>query len=454
MRPLLLLEMNEIPWRVVDLYKEDPRFPSLRRFFAESATYTTIAADSGELSPWVTWPTLHRGMPNDEHGIYNLGQDPATFKGVPLWEEYRSRGLSIGVCGSLQSWPPMDPGAGGFYIPDTFAHDSKCVPEWVEPFQEFNLAQVKRNGRVVQSRFGIKEVLRLLVSLPRLGVGVATLGAVFGQLLGERFDRNRLARRAIFQTVLLWDVFKGLYKPADPPAFSSFFTNHVAGVMHRYWHHVFPEDFGDRYAGRPRPHKSTMDFAMGYVDRILADAMRFQERNPELVVVFASSMGQAAVLRDEHEGVEASVPNPEKLMHALGISQNDYRPLLAMVPQVAVEIRDDRIRGATHQAIEACTTDSGAPLFSVQEIGASLSITILTPRLKDIRKGGFTDGNGARHSWEAAGIAMNPVHPGTAYHIPEGTLALRGRGIKGSDSRTEIPAPKVKALLMEAAGVG
>src|SRR6266851_6960648 len=98
LRPILLLEINEVPWKVVDRFVEDPRLPHLRDFFRSSRTYTTRSADIGELSPWITWPSLHRGINNTEHGIKNLGQDPATFGGKPIWEEYRERGYSIGIC--------------------------------------------------------------------------------------------------------------------------------------------------------------------------------------------------------------------------------------------------------------------------------------------------------------------------------------------------------------------
>src|SRR5690349_12704812 len=113
-RPVLLLEINEVPWRMIDRAMANARFGTIRRFFNASKTYTTISRDKGELSPWITWPSLHRGMSNTEHGIQNLGQDVATFRGTPIWDEYRARGLDIGVCGSLQSWPPRDPGPGGF----------------------------------------------------------------------------------------------------------------------------------------------------------------------------------------------------------------------------------------------------------------------------------------------------------------------------------------------------
>ena len=64
MRPILLLELNEIPWRVWDLYLSKPGFDGIKTFFNEANQWTTIAQDKGELSPWITWPTLHRGINN------------------------------------------------------------------------------------------------------------------------------------------------------------------------------------------------------------------------------------------------------------------------------------------------------------------------------------------------------------------------------------------------------
>lgn len=453
--PILLLEMNEIPWRVIDLYKSDARFPHITRFFNEATTYTTMAVDEGELSPWVTWPSLHRGLSNTEHGILNLGQDPGTFKGTPIWEEYRARSLPIGLCGSLQSWPPQDPGTGGFYIPDTFAHDERCIPAYVEPLQRFNLGQVRKNGRVLQSRsFSVAEGIRTMLALPRLGIRFGTVAAIVAQLWGERRDQSLLARRSIFQTVLFWDIFKSLFNPKNPPAFSTFFTNHVAGVMHRYWHHTFPEDFGNKFAADAKPHKATMDFAMGYVDRMLKDAFDFQNKNPDLAVVFATSMGQAAVNRDKHEGFEASVPDIAALMRVMGLSEGLYRTLIAMVPQIAVDVDDAAHRAQLLARLTAARTVSGVPLFTVQEIGSSLSITICTPSLADIHAGRFTTSEGTSYAWAEAGIAMNPVEPGTAYHIPEGILAVRRVGVAGKDARTVVSADRVKTLLMQWAGLG
>ena len=46
------------------------------------------------------------------------------------------------------------------------------------------------------------------------------------------------------QPILSFDLyFKCLNK--YQPDFSTFFSNHVAGIIHRYWRDIFPEDFID-----------------------------------------------------------------------------------------------------------------------------------------------------------------------------------------------------------------
>lgn len=451
-RPILLLEINEVPWRLIDHFIDDPRFANIKAFFNRSATFTTIAQDTGELSPWVTWPTFHRGISNQEHKIFHLGQDPASYKGVPIWDEYLNRGYSVGVCGSLQSWPPKDPGKNGFYIPDTFAHDSSCSPSWVEPFQRYNLKQVSKNGRVVNSGFMNAELLSLIAALPKLGISVKTLAKTGMQLVSERFNKNLLSRRPIFQTILMWDIFKKLYNAENPPEFSTFFTNHVAGVMHRYWNDVFPEDFDESRRRGDRPYLDTMIFALEFLDRILSDAMSFQKKNPELILVFASSMGQAAVIREGHCGMELAVGDIPKLIGTLGFERSSYEPLLAMVPQVAIEVKDVAAQDKIINDLHSCKTASGKQLFKVNRVSVTLSITIITPLKEDITSGFFYF-NDRKISWIDAGIDIVDSEAGTGYHIPQGSMAILGSGIAPASTRDTISATAVKTRLMQISGI-
>ena len=448
-RPLLLLEINEVPWRVVDFARRQSRLTNVRRFFDRAATFTTMSGDTGELSPWVTWPSLHRGMNNEEHGIKHLGQDVESFRGAAIWEEYRDAGLSVGICGSMQSWPPVDPGRGGFYVPDTFAHDERCIPSRVEALQRFNLQQVRSNGRVVKRSSKLNEGIDLLKGAVSAGVRPRTFAALAKQLAFERLQPARVTRRPILQSQLFWDTFLSLYDAAAPPAFATFFTNHVASAMHRFWRDLFPEDFDDR-SPRSDEHRGTLLAALDVLDEILGDALALQERSPELLLVFASSMGQAAVRRDGN-GFEAVVRTLPALVRAAGLADSDVELRLAMVPQVSVAVADETKRARLIAFLEGARVESHA-LFDVDVIGTSLSITIRTPDLAGVRGGTFTvDGRTLRFA--DAGIEMLEVESGTGYHVPEGVMAIVGRGIAADDARTELPLASVKERLLELTGL-
>lgn len=475
-RNLLLLEINEIPWEVIDKFIDHPDLLNIKRFFKESKTYTTVVdgnnhildnsklvkgiskegkeiiIDSGELSPWVTWPTFHRGITSKEHCIRFLGQDISTFKGKPIWEEFLDRGYSVGICGSLQSWPPRYPGKNGFYIPDCFARDEKCYPEFVEPFQRFNLEQVQKNGLVVREKsLYSSNLISLILTLPGF-ISFDSFVEITKQLLQERINNLYVARRTAFQGVLLWDIFKKLYRVKEPPVFSTFFTNHVASVLHRYWHHIFPEDFGEMYRDFKKIHYTTILFSLKIVDKVIGDAISLAEINPDITLIFATSMGQEAIRYTDYEGYSAELEDVSKLFNVFNIKQSDYKPLLAMVPQVTVQVSDNRVKDYLFRCLNNCFSLSGKKLFTFEEAGKTISITIHTPSKEDIVSNELVfkqDGVEKKFSWSSCGIKMHKLEEATGYHKKEGVLALWGKDIKQGDPREKIKLSSVKNLLLD-----
>lgn len=449
MRPVIALEINEIPWRVIDRFCSAGAFPNIRKFFEQSHQYTSRAVDSGELSPWVSWPTMHRGMCNEEHGVLNLGQDPTTFRGTPIWQDLRQRGYTIGICGPMQSWPPLVPGDGGFYVPDTFAHDASCHPKYIEPLQSLNLSQVRKNPRVVlRSIPSPKEIALLFSCVNKAGIRPTTLAKICRQLIWERFDSSAAMRRPVFQTMLFWDVFRKHYDPDNPPAYASFFTNHVAGVMHRYWKDIFPEDFANSPPTTRKSRESLMRFALTVLDEMIKDVFKWTEKNANIAVIFASSMGQGPIHRDYHEGIELHITNVDALLAAAGLTKEDYTPLLAMVPQVAADIGSDEKRVRTAEWLSRCVTAENTQLFKVQIVGTSISITVLLPTRAEI-SAGYALFQSQAFQFNNIGLAAREVEAGTGYHIPEGTMAvfLLEAASNADKRRAEFPASHYKDWL-------
>ena len=106
-RRIVLFELNEVPWRIVDEYVADHPGSALSRMLPRSRCYTTITADRGHLSPWTTWPTLHRGVNDEQHMIGSFGQDrtQVDVSFPPVWHLLHTAGVSVGICGTLHSFP-------------------------------------------------------------------------------------------------------------------------------------------------------------------------------------------------------------------------------------------------------------------------------------------------------------------------------------------------------------
>ena len=105
-----------------------------------------------QLHPWCTWPTLHRGVDSNTHGILRLGQNLGAINEQydSIWSLLADAGVKTGVFGSFNSNPlPADHEKYAFYIPDVFGSAEECWPESLNAFQRFNLKMTGASARNV-----------------------------------------------------------------------------------------------------------------------------------------------------------------------------------------------------------------------------------------------------------------------------------------------------------------
>ena len=62
MQNIILFELNEVPFKVIDYYVNKYPNSTLAKILPKSHQYETVTDDQGHLHPWSTWPTLHRGI--------------------------------------------------------------------------------------------------------------------------------------------------------------------------------------------------------------------------------------------------------------------------------------------------------------------------------------------------------------------------------------------------------
>ncbi|MDG2385075.1 MAG: hypothetical protein P8N76_25615 [Pirellulaceae bacterium] len=402
--------------------------PIWREIESQSETYTTrIDYPKNSLSPWITWPTLHRGIEPADHGARFLGQPLGTCNGEPLWEAVRGRGKSIGIFQSMGAWPAIDPGPNGFFVPDPFGAQDKSYPDRLEAFTRFCQEQVQQN----ESGNLSGRSLRLLLS----AMDDSELTQTFWNTLNEQsgaFEINDLG----------WAHFKSIFNPKSPPDFSTYFTNSFAGLMHRHWDLLINR-------GLTAGGEIETDRTVESLEACLRDVLHWRKENPELIVAIASSMGQEQIFPEHEQCLEMRMSQPERLLTLAEIPSHAYEIRSAMIPQIVIDIKERSFRGAIETVISKLRTSTGRQVFTACSQGETLSLTHISPSQAEHDSGWIILGEESpRIPWEEAGFEIYPVKSATAYHIPEGILLLASGSQPKTRPRAAIRLRDVKELLL------
>ena len=443
----IVFELNETPWRVLDWYAARHPRSAFSRLLATAEAFTTVCDDAGELHPWVTWPTLHRGVGQAEHGIAHLGQDlrPVDETFPAVWRMLAREGLSVGVSGSLQSYPVPEAGETyAFYVPDTYALQPDTVPAELSRFQALNLRLTRRNSRNVSAKLGLGEALELGGEFARRGGRATTARRIIAQLAGEVSDRSRLNRRRGLQAAIGFDIFLRQLK-ARRPDFCTFFTNHVAAAMHRFWAAAFPEDYDELKlpAAWVEQYRGELAWAMGLADDFLRALMSFCEAHPGHRLLIVSSMGQAATRAETRDGY-FSITRPHQFLAALGIEPDAVEVAAAMAPDLSVRLLTPDARARFAAVRPQLETAFPGIEIDVDDLGLA-HVRMLVPKEDDGPLGPVRIGNRVLTPDEAGvGFVPDQDRVGTtAYHVPEGVL-LSWR--PGAPRRPERRRPRVSTL--------
>ncbi|MEI8320765.1 MAG: hypothetical protein WCG05_01985 [Alphaproteobacteria bacterium] len=445
---ILFYELNEVPWRLVDHYiKQHPK-SNLADLLNHSLQLTTVTKDSGELHPWSTWPTVHRGVYNDTHDIRFLNQEIKTSY-LPYWRILAQENINVGVFGSLQSWPIPKDENYAFYVPDTFAPDSQTYPKYLSLFQAFNLAQTARDGGSTPKKVPLSlNLLKDLVELTARGITFRSLMTVGNQLLREKLNPLVKARRSIFQSPLAFDFFYQLIQRTRPH-FATFFSNHAAGMMHRYWKYTFPEDFGYTLKGKEDELKRDhLTQAMNITDYQIGKLKKFAD-DYGYVLMIGSSMGQEAIDRGDYVG-ELRLEEFDKFYKTLGYKK-PIKNNLAMQPDFAFSFNKKEDLKDFKACVSELKTVDKKSLFTLKESGLTLNCNLQSS--PELVLSGVVMYEGKRIPFRDLGIIIEVRDQGTAYHCPEGIWIVYSKGLKKDQSRTRVESIKVAPTILKMFGI-
>ncbi len=257
--------------------------------------------------------------------------------------------------------------------------------------------------------------------------------------------------------MIAFDIFLSHLKRSRPN-FATFFTNHVASSMHRYWAAAFPQDY------KPQDYLFDQDwqvryrgeiaFTMSKFDEMFSRLVEFVDANPSWQIIVATSMGQDATTAKPLE-TQLYIVDLPKFMSAVGLDPNCWSPRPAMAPRISVFIDPDhqnqlqnalssiRING---QPIEWHIKDSG--FFNIR-LGQenlyedSCRIELLGKEMTIADLG-------------MENVEIQDKSNTTAYHIHSGSLVIydpKNRDLPLQSRRTQISTLDVAPFILAQMGI-
>jgi len=436
---LILFELNEVPPRLLNEFLKTTSLKGFKKIKKEGTYFETICRDEGELHPWSTWPTVHRGVNNNIHKINFINQPlEKAKKNPPIWEILSNNKITIGIFGSLQSYPPIKNKFVKFYLPDTFSPTPKAIPIQLEKFQEFNLNMAGAN-KALSGNITPKNILQMINMIFNRYFSFKTIFKFTKHLILEFFSQKYKKRRHFYQSILSFDIFfKNLKK--YKPDYSSFFSNHVAASMHRYWIDVFPEDFNLKKGNSF--NKKTVIQAMEIADIQLSKLVGFCDDNNYSLIVL-SSMGQDKVFREDIK--DLILFSFEKLCNFLNLDFRDYTLKPAMQPDICIVSKNKSAMLSLLDAIFKIkdTNQNNIIVKTYGPVDLSINIGLRTSKILNVNNK-IHYGN-ELFSLTEAGLKLVKIDIGTGYHIPNG-IGLAYGNIAKNFTKTQKPLNTVKIL--------
>lgn len=341
------------------------------------------------ISPWIIWPSVYSGLEPQAHGIIGFGQDTASIRGRCIWDVLDAHQVSVGVFGSLMSYPPRNAGHTRYYVPEGLADDADCIPEAARPVQEFSIF----SARNYSESFSLKafEAVGLLLRTMKAGVRASTVLKTLAQVPKEvLFGSARVPERAMLASYIAFDAFAELYTQ-HRPAFATLHLNHVAYMQHRYWRAAEPELYRDELsatdqrffsdvAGRKRYESRFshwIETSFEYTDALLGRLLEMVDENT--IVLVGTGLGQRPFdpVGEIHNPVVRLVKERE-LFDAAGLS--DYTVLHQMNPDLTVNLADEAAATRAEQALGGFFVLPEESLFHVARRGKQVFVELNMPR--------------------------------------------------------------------------
>ena len=451
MTRIIFLELNEVPQYI---FEESFLNSNYSKKLSSFEFHSTISKDKGHLSPWTTWATVYRGVTDQIHKITDINQDVSEIdKDFPtIISSLADKGYKVGVFGSMHSAsvPHEEYTKYSFFVPEAFASNYLCKPTTINNLQRLNLIMSKKSARVVDKTLpNLNILLKAVVSYLNHSYKFNGALSVIKQLFSELFFPWKKIRRRTLQSIILFDVFMDLLNTKNPD-FCTFFTNHVASNMHRFWEAKFPEDYQKEINLKPwkKRYKNEIDIAMRVSSYFINELVKYVDKNSDSELWILSSMGQAAVQDYTPQSMFWKINNLSVFINSICEKNFQIEELTQMIPCYSIKADPDsidqineklkNIKSNCNLTIKSKTKTTLAFSFqdSHNEIWFKDKSTKNIINVKGLKKVNIDENTGA-----------------SGYHIPEGILYRYGPNLKCIDkfldSNNKLETNKIKSILEE-----
>ncbi len=436
-RKVLLLEINELTWTLLDPLIQQGKLPNFQRMIQEGVRSAPEAIERPPfLDPWISWVTLHTGVDRSVHGATVLGQDEIHAKRT--WDYALEAGKTIGLFGSISAFPPRP--VPGFWVPGPFSPSNDTYPRYLSPALAFNRRYTQEHIKTAGPATFL-EMAQQAKELLGLGLQPSTLLRVAQQVVGQKLDPHTHWKKVSLQPLINFDFFKGLYQRYQPD-FATWHTGHCAHYEHHYWRAHDDSKFKVPATPEEKKHYGgAIEYGHKIADEILGRFMNMVDK--DTVIAIASGLGMKPYLVDMYPegkiGVRfKSVRRVLDLFEAKGVGE----VVPAMSPQWNVRISDKAERARVKGLFEKAYVVGGPrrEAFYVEETGELLTVTPLgMAKLDHEIRYFFPDAPKAESNGYLLDelFATDTPTPKEAMHDPPSVFTLWGPGIRAG---VDIPA--------------
>ncbi len=404
-RPLVLLELNEVNCDFVRRYAARGELPAFARLLDQCGLAETVSESEYEkLEPWIQWVSAHTGLSFEQHRVFRLG-DIVQRDLVQIWERLEANGIVVAAVSPINGANRTR--RSPFFLPDPWTR-TPVSGSWVLRQLSAGLAQAV--GENAQRRMTPATFARLLLAMVT-HFRASTAGELARCALSAP---SRPWRATMFLDRFLADVFVRQWR-RHRPGFASLFLNGAAHIQHHYMFssavYAGPHRNPEWYI--PRSADPLLEIYSLY-DRILADVLRLPG---EPRVMLATGLHQ-----DPHpvEQYYYRLRDHAAFLHRLAAPFASVQGLMSR--DFTVQCHSAMDAGRCGVVLRGLRAPDGSPLFSVDDRGTDLFAMLIYPR--EIGRG-FIFSRDGRPQWDLADdvafVALkNGEHNGIGYFADTG----------------------------------